>query len=91
VVPGQLRLALQPAQVHRHAVEIRREVDQQRRHALELYPGPSHVGQQFVEPGLGGLPFRQATDPARFTVAGQRGGQFHDVSADDDEFIQHRL
>ena len=55
VVPGELGLALEPAQQDRDTVEVGREVQQQRRQALELGAGLLDGGQRVVEAGLHGL------------------------------------
>ena len=60
VGPAQFRLAFQPAQQHRHPVQVGREVDQQRRHALEVRAGPLDLRRRVPPP-----PADSAPRPAR--------------------------
>jgi hypothetical protein len=91
VVPGELAVTLQPAQQHRHPVELGREVQQQRRDALQLdVLGRGQQGQQLVQPRLRTLQLGQAAQ-WRGLCALYRGSQLGRVRPDRDQLGDGRL
>ena len=67
VVPPQIRLALQPAEQHRWAVEHRRKVEQQRCDALDLDTAITQRRQEQFEAGSSAL--SSATPPSAVGVS----------------------
>jgi hypothetical protein len=88
VRPGEVAVALEPAQRHLDTVSLGGEVEQQGGDALELRAGRLHGGHQLVEAGLRGLGLRQPAEGGRRpTVEG--GRQLDDVGADGDDLVEH--
>ena len=68
VIPAELAVALQPAQQHRHPVELGREVQQQRREPLDLEVSRCSSVIDLVEAGLCRLELRGAAERRRRPV-----------------------
>jgi signal transduction histidine kinase len=79
VVPGEVTLALEPAQQHRLAVHLGREVEQQRRDALQLDATRRKPAKQLAQARLEPLGLGQAAEVRQRHTLSQRGLKLHEV------------
>jgi hypothetical protein len=89
VIPPELTLALQQAEQHWLTLDLRWEIEQERRDALELKALRAEPAEKLAEPGLVSLRLGEAAEPRSF-AGGERGLNLNQAGPHLDQFIDAR-